>query len=147
LAPVPRAATHPGLTDVLLVSPHESDRRMLERAIPRTEWNVLHVRTCEEGLAVMASVLVPVVLCDEHAAEGHWKAAIKCIITSPHPAPVLLTSAAWDWRLWVEAIDSGGFDLVAKPFQDGGVTEKLQLAFKHWKQGRVRRTWDHFFPR
>ncbi len=147
LAPVPRVASHPGLTDVLLISPHECDRRMLERAISRTEWNVLHMRTCEEALAVMASFLVPVVICDENVSGGHWKEAIKCIISSRHPAPTLLASESQDWRLWVDTIDGGGFDLISKPFDGAGVDQKLHLAFKHWKEGRTRRTWDHFFPR
>ena len=147
LAPAPRAATHPGLTDVLLISPHECDRRTLERAVSNTEWNVLHVRTCEEALAVMSSVLVPVVICDETVAAGRWKAAIKSIIASPHPAPTLLASESYDWRLWVDTIDSGGFELVAKPFDSAGVGEKLHSAYQHWKQGRTRRTWDHFFTR
>lgn len=144
MAPVPRAATHPGLTDVLLISPHESDGRMLERAVSHSVWSVLHVRTCDEALAVMESVLVPVVLCDEHAAGGRWKEAIKSIISAPHGAPVLLVSQCWDWRLWVDTIDSGGFDLLCRPFQRADLEEKLALAFQHWKRGRVRRTWDHF---
>jgi DNA-binding NtrC family response regulator len=120
---------------------------MLERAISRAEWNVLHMRTYEEALATMVSVLVPVIVCDENAAGGHWKEVIKSIISSPHPAPVLVASKSHDWRLWVDIIDSGGFDLISKPFDGATAGEKLELAFGHWKHGRTRRTWDHFFSR
>jgi DNA-binding NtrC family response regulator len=145
VARVPRTASHPGVTDLLLISPGESDRLLLQKAVPATQWHLTHVHTCEEALAVMASVLVPVVICDEKAAAGDWRQAVKCVITSPHPAPILLASDAYDWRVWVDLIEHGGFDVVAKPFDGVDVQGKLQRAFKHWKEGRTRRTWDHFF--
>jgi len=52
---------------------------------------------------------------------------------------------AYDWRLWIDTIDHGGFDLIAKPFCD--VEEKLYAAARHWAEGRIRRRWDHFFQR
>ena len=67
------------------------------------------------------------------------------MFSSPHPAAVLLAVDAYDWRLWIDTIDHGGFDLIAKPFC--GVEEKLNAAAQHWRDGRVRRTWDHFFQR
>jgi DNA-binding NtrC family response regulator len=145
LAPVPRAATHVGRTDVLLISPHEFDKIILERAISPADWYVTHVRTCEEALAVLASVLVPVIVCDQSVAGGHWKEVIKRIFSSPHPAPILLATETYDWRLWIETIDCGGFELVPKPFP--GIEEKLHSAVHHWQEGRIRRTWDHFFIR
>lgn len=145
LVAVPRTATRPGVTDVLLISPHSLDKATLERAISRAKWNVIQVHTCEEALAVMASVLVPVVICDREIDGGHWQQAMKTIFSSAHPAPVLLTTDAYDWRLWSETIDNGGFELAMRPFR--GIEEKLVAAKRHWKKGRVRRTWDQFFGR
>jgi DNA-binding NtrC family response regulator len=145
LAPVPRTSSHPGLRDLLLISPLESDRLMLAKVVPAREWHILHVHTCEEALAVMASILVPVVVCDEKAAGGHWKRAVKTVISSPHPAPTVLASDSHDWHLWVDLIEHGGFDVIGRPFVARDVEEKLHGAFNHWREGRVRRTWDHFF--
>ena len=145
LAPVPRAATRAGATDVLLVSPHSFDKALLERAISPPKWNVIQVHTCEEAVAVMASVLVPVVICDREIAGGHWRQTMKIIFSSPHPAPVLLAADEYDWQLWVETIDNGGFELIIRPFH--GIEEKLVAAKRHWKRGHVRRRWDQFFGR
>ena len=93
----------------------------------------------------MASVLVPVVICDRDSANGHWKEAMKTIFASQHPAPVLLATDEYDWRLWVDTIDNGGFELITRPFH--GVEQTLLAAKRHWKKGRVRRNWDHFFGR
>ncbi|HUK17458.1 MAG TPA: hypothetical protein VLW65_13630 [Bryobacteraceae bacterium] len=142
---MPRAATRPGITDVLLISPHEFDKLMLEQDLSPKEWHVIHVRTCEEATAVMASILIPVIVCDQSVGGGQWQEALKALFSSPHPAPVLLAAGTYDWRLWIDTIDHGGFDLITKPFR--GVEEKLKAASRHWKEGRVRRTWDHFFRR
>jgi DNA-binding NtrC family response regulator len=145
LAPEPRASTRPGVTDIVLISPHKFDKNMLESAISSARWNVFHVHGCEEALAIMTSVLVPVVVCDRGVQEGRWQEAMHRIFSSPHPAPVLLTAASYDWRLWVETIDCGGFDLLVSPFRNA--EEKLLRARRHWEDGRVRRTWDQFFRR
>ena len=145
MARAPRTASHPGLIDLLLISPGECDRLLLEKAVRTAEWHLLHVHTCEEALAIMEAYLVPVVVCDQKAAGGDWRRAVKCMISAPHPAPTLLASDSYDWRLWIELIDHGGFDLIAKPFNAAALDEKLHRAFNHWKEGRIRRTWDHFF--
>jgi DNA-binding NtrC family response regulator len=144
LAPMPRAATRPGATDIVLISPYELDKWVLQQAISH-KWNVLHVHTCEEALALIAYILVPVVICDQEVGGRHWKEAIKTILTSPHPAPVILATDVYDWHLWVDTIDNGGFELLARPFRDA--EDKLYSAVRHWKEGRIRRTWDQFFRR
>lgn len=144
-APAPRASTRPGATDVVLISPYGLDKIILERAVACAKWNVLHVHGCDEALAIMASVLVPVVICDRGVQEGQRKDAMRRIFTSPHPAPVLLAADSYHWRLWVETIDCGGFELMVKPFRNA--EEKLLRAKRHWEEGRVRRTWDQFFRR
>jgi DNA-binding NtrC family response regulator len=91
----------------------------------------------------MASVLVPAAICGQDVGEGHWREAIRAIFSSAHPAPVLLAASLYDWRLWVESIDRGAFDLLIKPFD--GVEPKLRAAARHWRAGRIRRTWDQGF--
>lgn len=144
LTPLPRASTRPGATDIILISPYEIDKWVLEHALSR-KWNVLHVHTCEETLALMTHILVPVVICDDAINGGHWKEAFRTIFASAHPAPVILATERYDWRLWIDTIDNGGFELLPRPFVDA--EEKLYSAVLHWKEGRIRRTWDQFFRR
>lgn len=143
LARVLRAGTRPGATDIVLISSYEVDSTLLKQRLSADNWNIAHVRTCEEALAVMASILVPVVICDQGIAGGHWKQTIKAIFTSPHPAPVLLAADQYDWRLWIDTIDHGAFELVIRPFD--GIEHKLKAAARHWQQGKVRRTWEQGF--
>ena len=145
LTPGPRASTRPGATDIVFISPYGFDKVILERAISRKKWNIFHVHGCEEALAIMASVLVPVVVCDRGVQQGQWQEVMRRIFSSPHPAPVLLVADSYDWHLWVETIDCGGYDLIVKPFRSA--EEKLLRAKQYWEDGRVRRTWDQFFRR
>ena len=47
MAPMPRAATPPGLIAIVLIGPHAIDRAILERRRCAVDWDMTHVRTCD----------------------------------------------------------------------------------------------------
>jgi len=50
--------------------------------------------------------------------------------------PLIVTSRLADDRLWVEALNLGAYDVLAKPFDRQEVTRSIHLAWMHWQNSR-----------
>jgi DNA-binding response OmpR family regulator len=46
---------------------------------------------------------------------------------------LIVTSRLADERLWVEALNLGAFDVLAKPFDQKELVRSVSLAWLHWR--------------
>jgi hypothetical protein len=100
---------------LLAMAPPGPDRCLLERIAAGSGWAPVSVDTCADGLALLNERSFPVVLYDRDLQGHDWRQVLHSIITSRHPACVILASRVIDTYLWEEVIQHGGFDVLSKP--------------------------------
>lgn len=113
---VPDAA--PGLGGAWIVEPSFTNRAAMER---------------------LRAAIIPVVLCDNDHQPDEWKEMLDHINRLPEAPCLIVTSRQADDRLWVEALNLGAYDVLAKPFDRSEVLRTLSNAWQHWSTRHSRK--------
>ena len=114
---------------VLAILPADEDRLSLSAAFAGSGWILVFTGSLEEGLAVLKSVLVGVVICDMRLSGGDsWKDLIDEMLQMQTPPPLILADRLADDRLWVEALNLGVYDLLARPLDPKEVVRAVTMA-------------------
>lgn len=75
-----------------------------------------------------------VVLCERDLPDGDWRDVLGLALDLPHPAAVIVTCRQADEHLWAEVLNLGGYDVLAKPFDEREVGRSLALAWARWTE-------------
>jgi len=126
---------------VLSISRSGPDKELLHQALAGTHWRIVTARDCHEGLRILLTRRIPVVLYDRDLPGLPWCQNLK-LLSSLSPACVILVSRVSDSYLWDEVIQQGGFDVLAKPFRREELIRTLNFALKHWRAGWIRGNCD-----
>jgi FixJ family two-component response regulator len=76
-----------------------------------------------------------VVITDANLSDGNWKDVLHHLTQQPSPPPLIVAAHHADDRLWMEVLNSGGYNLLGKPFQ---VQEVFRVISMAWLHGRKR---------
>ena len=117
---------------VLSVSPIEEDNSSLEAIIGPSRWTLLKADKLPTALDLLQRHDVSVVLCERDLMPGTWIDILKHIQSTPHPPYLIVTSKYADERLWLEALNLGAWDVLAKPFDRSEVIRTVKLAWDLW---------------
>lgn len=80
-----------------------------------------------------ASKIPPrVIVCERQLPDGDWRSILGLALDLPHPPPVIVTCRQADEHLWAEVLNLGGYDVLAKPFDEREVLRSLALAWARW---------------
>jgi DNA-binding NtrC family response regulator len=126
---------------VLAILPAHEDRLSLSAAFAGSGWISVFTGNIEEALAVLESVRVGVVVCDVRLPGGHsWRDLINEMLQMQAPPPLILADRLADNRLWVETLNLGVYDLLAKPFDSKEVLRAVTMACRRQehRSGLVR---------
>lgn len=124
--------------DLLLVTPVKSDSHELASILAHSCWVPHWVRTRREGLEfLLGHASFMAVVCDRDLPDGSWKDLASVLRAVPDP-PLLFVACSHPRGLWFDVIQSGGFDVVLKPFARGEVTWALTTAWCHWSDRATR---------
>ena len=121
---------------VLMVSPFDEDRIRLDHIFAGSRWRARGVRTCREALALLRKSAAPVVLCEGDLPDGNWKDILDAFTVLTAPPLLIVTSRLADECLWVEVLNLGGYDLLAKPLDKKEVLWAVDSAWRHWNGQR-----------
>lgn len=75
-----------------------------------------------------------VVVCERELPDGDWRDVLGLALDLPHPAAVIVTARHADEHLWAEVLNLGGYDVLAKPFDEREVGRSLALAWARWTE-------------
>jgi len=138
------------IVTILSVGPVE-DRKTIKEILagahPSVRWQIKSALTAQAAFhEILSGGIALVVWNHDHDAEN-WR-AVPTHAAELRPAPLLIvTSRQADDRLWVEALNLGAYDVLAKPFERNEVIRALTLAAGQWtareatlpaKSGKVR---------
>lgn len=123
---------------VLCVSGSEADHQSLSHLFQSTKWTLLQCRSRAEAMELLRTRPVPVVICDCALPDGRWKDFLDEFASFPQPPVLIVTSRLADDRLWADVMDSGGYDVLEKPFNHSELVRVVSLAWLAWKDQRHR---------
>lgn len=98
---------------VIAVAPTESDRRRVREILASNGISVREAASLEQALA---EVPASVVLYDSEGEEP-WSEALVHLMGRWPNARFVLVSRLADEQLWIQALEAGAYDLLAKPFE------------------------------
>ncbi len=124
---------------MLLISPDSRDHTLLRHVFNHSNWVLHQCRSIEEGLRFLARQPIPVVITEERLVGGaDWKSVLSATSNLPRAPKLIVTSHNVDSTLWAEVINLGGYDVLAKPWNEHEVYHAVSQAWLAWKHEAER---------
>lgn len=130
--------TEAEIVTVLAISSIGGDHIALGNVFSHSNWKFDCVRSCAEAIGVLRENPVPVVICSWQLPDGDWKTVLAEASQHANPPRVIVASPTADEQLWADVLESGGYDVLAQPFQPAEVVRVVSLAWRQWKDQRTR---------
>lgn len=102
-------------------------------------WKVEVSFTPRAAMERLRAARIPVVLCANDHHPDEWKEMLELLAGLPDSPCLIVTSRQADDRLWVEALNLGAYDVLAKPFDRSEVLRTLSNAWEHWSSRHHRK--------
>lgn len=137
----PSSTQSPDGATVLSLEPNLRDQTALKRIFTGSNWPLCPALKCKlKGTATVRSALaamhrtpVPLVLCGCDREPDAWKKMLEQFPVLAEPPFLVVTSRLADERLWVEALNLGAYDVLAKPFDRTEVMRTVSSACLRWQ--------------
>jgi DNA-binding response OmpR family regulator len=123
--------------EILAVGQSEADLGSLRSIFGHSNWSLFTTQTIAETVTFLQRHFVPVVVCEDHLADGSWKELWTALAVSGRTPHLIVSAPLADDQLWAEVLNLGGYDVLAKPFRPKEMFQVLGLAWRHW-HGRKR---------
>jgi len=127
-----------GMKSALLVSPLLEDHQLLSQIFLDKGWTLHLTHNFGSALALLQDRPIPVIITERDLRLGDWKDVLAAMQQLPHQPLLVVTSRLADEHLWVEVLNLGGHDVLAKPFQAANVQWALESAWRIWTNRKKR---------
>jgi FixJ family two-component response regulator len=122
---------------VLAVSAFAEDRRSLRRIFDHSHWKLQFTRTYPQTQTALRASSVGVVISESLLCDGHrWTDLLSEMQEMKYPPPLIVADRLADESLWAEVLNLGGFDLLAKPFEEKEVLHAVSTACRRCESER-----------
>ncbi len=119
---------------VVAIVPDGQEKQALAAFSVRGQWDLALAGSCEEALEILKHTRAAVILCDRDSPGIDWRDALQLLAASRPDCSILLASSVNDEYLWDEVIHKGGYDVLAKPFQEEQTVRAVNLAWSYSKE-------------
>ena len=119
------------MTALAIVQSQECDT--LRRVFQAKSWSLTIADTVSHGLSADFSSSPVIVILDRDLASPDWRPSVRQFASQPNSACVILASRVIDDYLWEEVIQQGGYDVLAKPFQEAELIRIMEFGWAHCK--------------
>jgi DNA-binding response OmpR family regulator len=126
------------MKSALLVSPLLEDHQLLSQIFLDKGWTLHLTHNFGSALALLQDRPIPVIITERDLRLGDWKDVLAAMQQLPHQPLLVVTSRLADEHLWVEVLNLGGHDVLAKPFQAANVQWALESAWRIWTNRKKR---------
>ena len=107
---------------------------VLRQIIGHSRWTLLEANTLAEASAILGEDAGVVVLCESGLPDGTWRELLDHTTGLPQPPPLIVAASHADDYLWMEVLNSGGYNVIAKPFEEQEVFQVLSMAWLHRRE-------------
>lgn len=118
---------------ILSVTPYEDDHFWLQQIIRYSNWDLYKADRVASALAVLRKHEVGVILSESDLPPHSWTDMLDVIHHLQDAPALIVTSRLADDQLWVEALNLGAYDVLAKPFNQDDVLRSVSLAWLNWQ--------------
>lgn len=115
----------------LLISPTEGDTEFLRSLFDEQSWILYAAPSLPSGSRILRDVVASVVITEADLPLGTWRDVLNVMSVLLDPPLVIVTSIHADDYLWVEALNLGAYDVLAKPFDKAEVIRVVTAAWRH----------------
>ena len=128
---------------VLVATPNDRHYRALENAILGTGWSLFRSYNLVEGLSAVINHEIEVIFTDCELPDGSWRDMVQSLRACRNAPRVIVFSQLADDRLWMDVLQSGGYDLVSVPFNRKEILRTGNGAWHSWekKAQGIRSVW------
>jgi DNA-binding NtrC family response regulator len=116
---------------LLLASPFQEDSELLRAIVGR---GVTRCGSCADAMAHLTENPVPVVIAECELPDGRWQRLLSEISRLPTRPSLIIASRLADEKLWIEALNSGAYDVLPKPFEAPEVIRIVESACRLWNR-------------
>jgi FixJ family two-component response regulator len=109
----------------------------LLRLLSHSRWSVARVETLAQSAARLAQGWRGVLVCECALPDGTWRDMLTRALKLPWPPPLIVAAPQADDALWMEVLESGGYNLIGKPLSEPEVFRTISAAWLR-DRGRVR---------
>jgi len=122
---------------ILSLSPGVEDHQVLAEFFPSPEWTVLAADCLPPAVSSFQQNEIAVVVCERDLAQASWVDVLGQVQLWPNPPSLIVTSRFADNIFWVEALNLGAWDVLAKPLARRELVRSVKSAWEH-RQNRLR---------
>lgn len=122
---------------LLIVGSLEEDDAGRQQVLGRYIGQEQHVRSCGEARRLLYKTAVQVVICERDLPDGSWRDILESTAALKDPPAVIVTSRLADDRLWLEVLEAGGYDVLAKPWNGREARRTIALARKYHRSRKA----------
>ncbi len=123
---------------VLVASAALDEIAFFEHLAGNTRWEVLQVHSLAEVAEVFRDHEAPVVISAAELPDGTWKGVLDAAASRGRDTRVIVLIGEANDHLWSEILDSGGYDVLAKPLDAREAVRVVSLAWRQWRHTRQR---------
>jgi DNA-binding response OmpR family regulator len=117
---------------ILSISPFEEDHARLQAIIGRVS-KFVTAQSFSTAKRLLVSQNVFLVICERDSPPTTWIECLDYIQSLPTAPFLIVTSRLADERLWAEVLNLGGWDVLAKPFDDREVLRTVRSTLERYR--------------
>lgn len=122
---------------VLIIHPNAESFRWLEMALREQGFQVWHAEGSTRAQAILDQPDPPqIIFADTSLADGTWQDIVNLARKGRTPAPVIVVSRVLDVGLYIEVLESGGFDFIVPPISAADLAHIVHCAIGRSFSGR-----------
>ncbi len=125
--PVCAPLANPAL-EVLSISPTVEDHTFVRRSVSGLHCRIETADSCDGALQRLDGGRISIVVCERELPDGSWRDILAHLGSSPERPFLIVTSKQADARLWSEVLNTGGYDVLAKPFDARETRHVMEMA-------------------
>jgi DNA-binding response OmpR family regulator len=123
----------------LLISPLDEDEDALRGLFAEQGWTLRCANSITRASTILHDAAPTVVITEADLPVGTWRDVLEIMCFLPKPPLVIVTSIQADDHLWVEALNLGAHDVLAKPFDTAEVIRVMTAAWMRNERTRPKR--------
>ncbi len=114
---------------VVVASSKIEDWENLRSLLVGTPWELISAANRHEAVKALHRTALPIVLCDQNLDGEPWLRTFRALARTRRRTCVILLCNAGDPEICEDVIQSGAFDLLARPFQRDHLLATLLCAY------------------